>query len=88
VSDLDGIDADFAAAGRRIAELEATNQRLLDVMRAAEPVHKRRWERLQKLETENKRLREALQSIAANSCCDKCQEAALVARKALQEGEG
>ena len=26
---------------------------------------------------------EALQSIANNSCCDKCQEAALVAKKAL-----
>ena len=28
MSDLDGIDADFAAADRRIAELEAMNQRL------------------------------------------------------------
>ena len=28
-------------------------------------------------------LQEALQSIAANSCCDRCQEAALVARAAL-----
>ena len=37
------------------------------------------------LEAEIARLREALQSIAANSCCDKCQEAALVARQALQE---
>ena len=27
----------------------------------------------------------ALESIAANTCCDKCQEAALVARKALKE---
>lgn len=29
------------------------------------------------------RFRAALQSIAANGCCDRCQEAALVARKAL-----
>ena len=29
------------------------------------------------------RLREALRSIAANTCCDRCQEAALVARAAL-----
>jgi len=30
------------------------------------------------------RLQVALQSIAANTCCDKCQEAALVARAALE----
>jgi hypothetical protein len=30
------------------------------------------------------RLEEALRSIAANTCCDKCQEAALVARAALK----
>lgn len=29
------------------------------------------------------RYEEALRSIAANTCCDKCQEAALVARAAL-----
>ncbi len=31
------------------------------------------------------RLRDALRSIAANGCCDRCQEAALVARHALEE---
>lgn len=36
------------------------------------------------LKAENERLREALESIAANACCDKCQEAALVARAALR----
>lgn len=30
-------------------------------------------------------LEAALRSIAANTCCDKCQEAALVARAALAE---
>lgn len=30
-------------------------------------------------------LEKALRSIAANTCCDKCQEAALVARAALAE---
>jgi len=34
---------------------------------------------------EIERLREALRSIASNTCCDRCQEAALVARAALQE---
>lgn len=36
---------------------------------------------------EIERLREALQSIAKNTCCDTCQEAAMVARKALGEKE-
>ena len=35
-------------------------------------------------EEENKKLREALQSIAGNSCCAPCQEARLVAEKALR----
>jgi len=30
-------------------------------------------------------LEKALRSIAANTCCDKCQEAALVARAALED---
>jgi flagellar biosynthesis/type III secretory pathway protein FliH len=33
------------------------------------------------------KLREALQSISNNTCCDNCQEAALVARAALKEKE-
>ena len=36
---------------------------------------------------EIERLRDALQSISNNTCCDNCQEAALVARAALKEGE-
>ena len=36
---------------------------------------------------EIERLREALRSIASNTCCDRCQEAALVARAALKEKE-
>ena len=38
-----------------------------------------------RLQAENERLREALQSIAKNTCCDRCQEAALVAKEALQD---
>lgn len=38
-------------------------------------------------EARAERYRKALESIAANSCCDKCQEAAAVARAALR-GEG
>lgn len=36
-----------------------------------------------RLVRENKELREALESISKNTCCDKCQETALVARAAL-----
>jgi hypothetical protein len=33
------------------------------------------------------KLRQVLQSISNNTCCDNCQEAALVARAALKEKE-
>jgi hypothetical protein len=36
-------------------------------------------------ETAEQIARRALRSIAANTCCDNCQEAALVARAALRE---
>jgi hypothetical protein len=32
-------------------------------------------------------LEEALRSIAANTCCDSCREAAIVASKALEDGK-
>jgi formylmethanofuran dehydrogenase subunit E len=38
-------------------------------------------------EAKIERLRKALQSISNNTCCDNCQEAALVARAALKEKE-
>lgn len=40
-------------------------------------------DRIEQLEAENERLLDALESIAANTCCDTCQEAKLVAAKAL-----
>lgn len=42
--------------------------------------------RIAQLEAREKVLREALKSIAANTCCGPCQEAALVARAALAAG--
>ncbi len=42
----------------------------------------------EKLEAENERLRAALRSIANNTCCGPCQEAAVVARAALNQSEG
>jgi bacterioferritin-associated ferredoxin len=41
---------------------------------------KQQHKRIQQLET-------ALHSIAANTCCGKCQEAALVARAALEKSD-
>jgi len=41
----------------------------------------------EKQDAEIKRLRDVLQSISNNTCCDNCQEAALVARAALKEKE-
>jgi hypothetical protein len=38
-------------------------------------------------ENETSRLRKALESIAKNTCCDRCQEAALVAIAALGGGK-
>jgi len=41
----------------------------------------------EKLEAENNRLREALESISKNTCCDSCQEASKWAKQALEETE-
>lgn len=35
-------------------------------------------------DAENNEAKSALESIAKNTCCDKCQEAALVARECLE----
>lgn len=43
--------------------------------------------RIAELEAENQRLRGGLESIAKNTCCDGCLEAALVAKAALEGGE-
>lgn len=44
-------------------------------------------EKLRQKDEEIKRLREALESIANNTCCGKCQEASLWAKKALAQIE-
>ena len=41
------------------------------------------YDRLIRYSSDNKRLREALESISKNSCCGQCQEAKLVALAAL-----
>ena len=42
------------------------------------------WNLCAEAADEIERLRAALRSIAKNTCCDRCQEAALVARAALE----
>ena len=42
---------------------------------------------IEKLEAKLERLRDVLESIAANTCCEPCQEAKLVAKAALKETE-
>ena len=42
---------------------------------------------VRRLEAERDALRAALESIANNTCCDGCREAALVARAALKGGD-
>ena len=42
---------------------------------------------LRRLHALNQELLEALTSIAKNTCCDKCQEAALVARAAIAKAK-
>ena len=49
-------------------------------------IRARMGEEISDLRAEIARLREALGSIAANTCCDQCKEAALAARAALENG--
>lgn len=42
------------------------------------------YDEVKRLRAERDRLRAALESIAKNTCCEGCQEAALVARQALK----
>lgn len=43
---------------------------------------------IERLRQQNAELLEGLQSIANNTCCDGCQEAALVARDAIAKATG
>ena len=65
-----------ALSADELRRLHADNERLRDELRQSGIDHTR---------AEVERLREALKSIAANACCDRCQEAALVAKAALKE---
>jgi t-SNARE complex subunit (syntaxin) len=53
------------------------------------PTYSVKWNKaiLSVIKQAKKPLERALKSIAANTCCDRCQEAALVAQAALKETE-
>jgi hypothetical protein len=62
----------------QLADLQRENERLVDSLRAAEPINKQRWERLQELERENAELREALRwRTELPSNLDECMEIAI-----------
>lgn len=79
--------AERTAQAERIAELERERDGIeQDYLRR----HKDAVDRFEEnalLTAEVMTLREALESIAANTCCDRCQEAALVAAAALRAKE-
>ena len=54
-----------------------------DELRKLVEADQRHHEAVTDLRIEHARFKMALESIAANTCCDRCQEAALVARTAL-----
>ena len=70
-------DSELAfALQERVEELEANQQTQAQVI-------VNYMDEEQRLLDKVEQLRAALESIAANTCCERCQEAALVAREAL-----
>ena len=62
-------------------------RRLLSESLRIEALHAQAQRELFDAKALNQELLEALTSIAKNTCCDRCQEAALVARAAITKGE-
>jgi hypothetical protein len=58
---------------------------IAEEMRAALEAENLHNQRVVALQLEHARFKMALESIAINTCCEKCQEAALIARAALQQ---
>jgi hypothetical protein len=82
-------DHTLATERKKLKQLEGDYQKIVTEVLKCNPIPANRrddnqleppWEVIA-------RLRRALESIAANSCCDKCQEAALVAKAALSKAK-
>ena len=86
-------DEEFEALEQRLNMKETKQPEALRRLADLESMHERGTIRrghidemmseLRRLHALNQELLEALISIAKNSCCDRCQEAALVAKAAL-----
>jgi hypothetical protein len=72
-------------AEKLLAEVERLREENLKLRRTNEKLVSNIGGMLIRANNEVARLREALQSIAKSTCCDRCNEAALVARNALKE---
>jgi hypothetical protein len=72
----------------QIAALEAENNRLKEQCKGLAQAAMNNGQGLIIAESKLAKAVEALRSIAANTCCTPCQEAALVARATLAEIEG
>ena len=77
----EGIDTDKLAY--EMAEQFKVIAKLVRERDKARELLGRSWVRNAQWSREVRDLRAALESIAASTCCDRCQEAALVARQAL-----
>ena len=86
------IDEEFAALEQRLNMKETKQPEALwlaDELEAQAGTYDcAAADKLRRLHALNQELLEALTSIAKNSCCDRCQEAALVAKAALAKAQG
>lgn len=79
-----GLDKDIAAASR----IEKLAAQLKTVLEREAETQARHDSKMDALEAKLAKAGEALTSIAVNTCCGGCQEAALVARAALSREGG
>lgn len=81
-------EIEWIAAGKAGKETAAELRRLYEETERKSDAIQRLWKERDRLHALNQELLEALISIAKNSCCDRCQEAALVAKAALAKAQG
>lgn len=87
VERLRTVDISWSQEGEWCAEAADTIEQLRGLVEVVRQCREEAYADLEKQDAEIERLRDVLQSISNNTCCDNCQEAALVARAALKEKE-